>query len=144
MRTSSNFKIVMMLLQFLATILSFSLFYTSPSWRFIESPRRIDNWIRGSPWFYESPRSIDTLCRILRGSLTQKKGKLENCGLNFQSFLEILSEKVWNEAQHYLNWLSKIERISLKLKNQKQFPFRPTYCKSIQAKKNPYLMRQSL
>jgi hypothetical protein len=41
MWTASAFKIVMMLLQFLAAILSFGVFYTKSS--------RIDNWIRGSP-----------------------------------------------------------------------------------------------
>ncbi len=61
---------------------------------------------------------------LLGGPLTLKKGKLEKCGLNCQSFLWI-SKKVWFETHQYLNWLSKIKGISLKLKNQKRFLFRP-------------------
>jgi hypothetical protein len=158
MWTASAFKFVMMLLRFLATTLSYDAFYTKPSWRFVESPRRIDNWIRGSPinrdtkhayvveeysrWtaelfvnhfrrFYESPRSIDTLCSISRR-------KLENRWLSCQSFLEIhrISKKFWYEMHQYLNWLSKIEGISLKLKKQKEKGFYSGLDKSIQPQKN--------
>jgi hypothetical protein len=57
--------------------------------------------------------------------LTHKKGKLKNRRLSCQSFSEILQIfEVWYESHHYLNWLFKIKGISLKLKIQKQFPFR--------------------
>jgi hypothetical protein len=64
---------------------------------------------------------------FLGGPLIQKKGKLENHGLSCQSFSEIhrIPEKVWYETHQYLNWLSKIEGISLKLENQMRFIFRP-------------------
>jgi hypothetical protein len=58
-----------------------------------------------------------------------------SCQLSFLSEIQRIPEKVWYETHQYLNWLSKIEWISLKLKNQKQ-----SYTgldKSIQAKKKP-------
>ncbi len=46
---ASAFNIFMMLLRFLAAILSIDAFHTKPSQRFNKSPRRIDSRIRGSP-----------------------------------------------------------------------------------------------
>ncbi len=88
--------------------------------------------------FYKFLRSIDTRCSVFGGLLTQKKEKMENCGLSCQSFSEILriSEKVWYETHQYLNWLSKIEGISLKLKKQKAVPF--------QAQINPFKPKKTV
>ncbi len=141
---------VHLFLQFLAAILSFGAFYTKSCWRFIESPRRIDNWICGSPRnrdtlmllrtfsgnsginhqsfleFYKSPRSIDSLCSISRRTANPDRRKIVEPWTQLSSlcqvFLEIL---VWHETYQNLSWLSKIEGMSLKLKNQKQFLFRP-------------------
>jgi hypothetical protein len=64
---------------------------------------------------------------VLGELLTQNKEKLENRVFNCQSFLEIrrISEKIWYGTRQYLKLLSKIKETSLKLKNQKRFPFRP-------------------
>jgi hypothetical protein len=69
---------------------------------------------------------LTTFAVFLRGPLIQKKRNLENRGLSCQPFFLY-------EAHQYLNWLSKIEGISLKLKKQSS-----SYSgldKSIQAKK---------
>jgi hypothetical protein len=80
---------------------SFGAFHTKPSRRFIQSPRRIDNWICGYPInrdtllfveehsrrteelvvnysrrFSESRRSIDTLCSISLGTTNPEKRKI--------------------------------------------------------------------
>jgi hypothetical protein len=116
-------KFFMKLLRFLAAILSFGALHTKPSWRFYESPRRIDNCLRdtlmllknilGEPQNslsiivgdYTNLREVLTpFAVVLGGLLTQKKGKLENRGLGCQSFSKILriSEKVWYETHQYL------------------------------------------
>jgi hypothetical protein len=76
---------------------------------------------------------LTSFAAFLGGRLTQKKEKLENRGLSCQSLSEIcrISEKVWSETHQY-NRLSKIEGISLKLKNQKRFLFRPRQIHSSQ------------
>ena len=91
------------------------------------SRRTAELVINHSRRFYESPRSIDSLCSVSQRTANREKGKLENHGLSCQSVSEIhrIFEKVWYKTHQYFNWLSKIEGCFLKLKNQKWFPFRP-------------------
>jgi hypothetical protein len=49
----------MMLLQFLPAVLSFGAFYTESSWKFYESPRRIDKFI-----YYSSKIERDTFMLV--------------------------------------------------------------------------------
>ncbi len=140
------FNILLKLLRFLATILSFGALHTKPSRKFVESPRRIDNClietlmllknILGEPLNQlsiilgdsQNLREVLTPFAAFLGELlTQNKEKLENRVLNCQSLSDILriSEKVWYETYQYLKLLSKIEETSLKFKNQKRSPFRP-------------------
>jgi hypothetical protein len=113
----------MKLLRFLAAILSFGVLHTKPSQRFYESPRRIDNClidtlrllknILGEPrnWLSiilgDSANLREVLtpfAAFLGEPLTQKKEKLENRGLSYESFSEILriSEKIWCGTHQYL------------------------------------------
>jgi hypothetical protein len=153
MWTAYSLKILMMLLRFLAAILSFGAFHTKPSRRFYESLRRIDNWICGSPvnlsciasflethlrcWrTFSENRGIscqsfleirsNTLCSVSGRTANPEKGKLKNHALSCQSVLEFLRmfKKIWYETHQYFYWLSKIKGISLKLKTQKRFLFR--------------------
>jgi hypothetical protein len=84
----------MNLFQFLAAILSFGAPHTKPSWRFVESPRRIDSCLRDtfmllknilgaaelvvnhSRRFYDSPKSIDTLCSVSQRTANPEKRKI--------------------------------------------------------------------
>jgi hypothetical protein len=102
----------MMLIRLLAANVSIDAFHTKPSRRFVESPRKVDNRIRGSPInrdmlmilknileelgnflsiiLEDSTNLLEVLApfaALLGGPLTLKKGKLEKCGLNCQSFL---------------------------------------------------------
>jgi hypothetical protein len=95
----------MKFLRFLAAALSFGVLHTKPSRRFYESPRRIDNCLLrhayvvenhlGELWNYLSIILGDSMnlrevltpfAAFLGGPLTQKKGKMENRGLSYQSF----------------------------------------------------------
>jgi hypothetical protein len=61
-------------------------------------------------------------------AVTKNTWKLENCGLSWQSFSEILriSEGLaWNASN--LKYLSQIKGTSLKIKNQKRFLFSSSY-----------------
>jgi hypothetical protein len=94
----------MKLLRFLAAILSFGVLHTKSSQRFVESPRRIDNCLKGTlmllknilkePWNRlliilgdsMNLREVMTpFAAFLGGPLNQKKEKLENRGLSCPS-----------------------------------------------------------
>ncbi len=123
MWTDFGFLILKRVLRFYTVILSIDAFHAKPSRRFYESPRRIDNWVRGSPIFLYSGLAVlrETLQRVsiilgdsmnLReGLTTELKTRLccwrtfsENRGISCQSFSEIrrISEKVWHETHQYL------------------------------------------
>ncbi len=115
-----GFKILMRLLRFLATILSFGALHTKPSRRFVEFPRRIDNclietlmllknilgeslnWLLISLGDSTNLREVSTpIAAFLGGLLTQNKEKLENCILSC-SEIHRISKKVWYETDQYL------------------------------------------
>ncbi len=106
----------MKLLQILAAIFSFGVLHTKPSWRFVESPRRIDNCLLDTLMLLKNmlgelrnwlsiilgdstnlQEVLTPFAAFLRGLLTQKKEKLENRRLSCKSFSEIrrISEMVW-------------------------------------------------
>jgi hypothetical protein len=121
MGTAPCFQIIIMLLRFLAAILRFSAFHTklsrrfyatkgvNHSWRFLESLRIIDHK------FCSSPRTFFNNISMYLKSLQYRHNLLENHSFSCQFFSEILriSKKVWDKADQYVKWLSKIEGPSL-------------------------------
>ncbi len=85
--------------------------------RFLETLRRIDNWVCDSLRIFFNNISVSSR------SLQQKENFLENHRFSCQSFSEIfrISDKVWHEKHYKLTWLSQIKRPSLKFKKQKRF-----------------------
>ncbi len=63
------------------------------------SRRTAELVVNHSRRFYESPRSIDTLCNVSRRTANPEE-KLENRGLGCQSLR--ISEKVWYGTHQYL------------------------------------------
>ncbi len=130
----------MTLLRFLAAILSFGALYTKPSRSFVGSPRRIDNWIRG--WCLHCWRTFSENRWICYHSFSEILQISEKYWYPLQHFLEdrqlrkkenfrtpdsvVHPSQRLNESlrrfgmktHQYLNWLSKIEGISLKLKTR--------------------------
>jgi hypothetical protein len=144
MRTTYGFKIVIMFPQFKMIIWSFDVFQVKLSLRFLESRRRIGNWVHGFQ------RKFICITNFLVTRLCCWRTFSENCGLSLQSFSEILwipkkdlhlssfswrtangqsiskilriSEKVWPETHQNLKWLSQIKGTSLKFKKPEALP----------------------
>ncbi len=109
----------------------FYAFHGKPSQRFSESPRRFDNFVCSSVifvcsllvvlqecsgFFNKSLRSIYTLSHVSWRNTTPENIKLENLGQIVKP-----SRRLSESPRRFR--LPKIERASLKCKNQKRFPF---------------------
>jgi hypothetical protein len=85
--------------------------------------------------FYESPKSIDSLCSISRRTANPERRKIVEPWTQLSSLCQVFLEILFfYETYQNLSWLSKIEGMSLKLKTRSS-----SYSgldKSIQAEKN--------
>jgi hypothetical protein len=116
-------------------IIHFSLLIDKPSggnkkyhYLFLESPRRIGNWVlssrrRISNQVRCSPRIFFNNISMSPRSLQCKSKFSENCRFSCQSFSEILriSEKLWHETHQNLKWMSKSKEYHLYFKTNNGF-----------------------
>jgi hypothetical protein len=83
---------------FFGRFLSFGAFHDKPFRRFVESPRRVNNWMRSSP--------INCICiaSFLEACFCCWRTFSENRGISCQSFSETLqiSENYWHPVQRFL------------------------------------------